>query len=92
MATGTATLDFGSTPIDTATILVSGQSGLTSASFLEAFWMQETTADNGVDEHAEGSSLCPLTCEFVNSSSFNINAHTLAMLGVGQFKVRWVTA
>lgn len=91
MATGTATLDFGATPVDTATVLVSGQSGLTSASFIEAFFMQETTADNGVDEHAEGAALCPLLCELVSASSFNIHAHPIAMFGIGQFKIRWVT-
>lgn len=92
MATGTATLDFGVTPVDTATVLVSGQSGLTSASFIEAFFMQEITGDNGADEHAEGAALCPLVCEFVDASSFNIHAHPIAALGLGQFKTRWVTA
>lgn len=91
MATGTATLDFGVVPADEATILVTGQSGLSAASFLEAFFMKESTADNTVAEHEEAAARCPLVCEFVDATSFNIIASPEAAYGMGTFKVRWVT-
>jgi hypothetical protein len=90
MATGTATLDFGATPADEASVDVTGQSGLTSGSFIEAFFMRETTASNGADEHEEAASLCPLNCEYLSASSFRIHAHPIAALGLGMFTVRWV--
>ena len=91
MATGTATLDFGATPADTASVVVTGQAGIASGSFVEAFFMRETTADNGVDEHEEAASLCPLICgSIVAGTGFTIFAHTLAMLGLGTFNVKWV--
>lgn len=89
--TGTATIDFGSTPVEEATVLVnSGVSGLTAASYIEAFFMKESTSDNSVDEHAEAAALCPLVCEYVSATSFNIIASPIAALGIGQFSARWV--
>jgi hypothetical protein len=90
MATGTATLDFGATPVDEGSVDVTGLNGLTSSTFIEAFFMRETTTDNGADEHEEAASLCPLNCEFLSASSFRIHAHPLAALGLGTFKLRWV--
>ncbi len=90
-AQGTATLDFGATPADEASVVVTGQTGIVSGSHAEAFFMQETTADNGVDEHAEAAALCPLVCsDIVAGTGFTIRAHPIAMLGLGQFSVRWV--
>lgn len=89
--TGTATLDFGASPVDTAEVTVSGQSGLSSGSYIEAFFMSESTSDNTADEHEEASALCPLVCQYVNATSFKIIAHPIAILGVGTFSVRWVT-
>ena len=91
MATGTAVLDFGATPVDEASVVVTGQALIVSGSFVEAFFMRETTADNGVDEHIEAAALCPLACgNIVAGTGFTIYASTLAMLGIGTFNVRWV--
>jgi len=91
MATGIATLDFGATPTDEASVVVTGQGAIVSGSFAEAFFMQETTADNGADEHAEAAALCPLVVsDIVAGTGFTIRAHPIAMLGVGTFSVRWV--
>jgi hypothetical protein len=93
MAVGTATLDFGSTPADEASVAVTGQAGILTTSHVEAFFMQETTSDHGVDEHAEAAALCPLICsDLIAGTGFTIRAHPLAMLGTGTFKVRWVWA
>jgi len=91
VATGTATLDFGATPADEASVVVTGQAGIVSGSLVEAWFMQnDTTADNGADEHNEASAMCPLVCgAIVAGTGFTIFANTLGVLGIGQFKVKW---
>lgn len=93
MATGTAVLDFGVTPADEASIVVTGQASIGAGSPVEAFFMQEATADNGVDEHAEAAALCPLVVsDVVAGTGFTIRAHPIAMFGIGTFNVRWAWA
>ena len=90
-AKGTAVLDFGATPADQASVVVTGQAGIAAGSDVEAYFMRETTSDNGVDEHEEAAALCPLVCgDIVAGTGFTIYAHPLAMLGTGTFNVRWV--
>lgn len=89
--TGNATLDFGSTPTDSASIAVTGQAGIVAGSDVEAYFMRETTVDNGVDEHEEAAALCNLVVgSIVAGTGFTIYANCLGMLGLGTFKVRWV--
>lgn len=91
MPTGTAVLDFGSSPVDEANVAITGQAGILAGSHVEAFFMQESTASNGVDEHAEAAALCPLVCgAIIAGTGFTIYAHPLAMQGLGTFNVRWV--
>lgn len=90
MATGTATLDFGATPAEEASVAVTGQTSIVGTSHVEAFFMEETTADNGADEHREAAALCPLVCgNIIAGTGFTITASPIAMMGVGTFKVRW---
>jgi len=92
-ASGTAVLNFGATPVDEASIVVTGQAGIAAGSHVEAFFMRETSADNSLEEHEEAAALCGLVCgAIVAGTGFTIFAHTLAMLGIGQFNVRWVWA
>lgn len=89
VASGTATLDFGATPTDEASVVVA-DAGVAAGSEIAAWFMRTSTADNGVDEHEEAASLCPLNCgSIVAGVSFTVRAHTLAMLGVGQFTIAW---
>lgn len=89
--TGSATLDFGSTPTDEASVTVTGQAGILAGSDVEAYFMADSTADNGTDEHAEGAALCKLVCgNIVPGTGFTIYAHAIAALGLNTFKVRWV--
>jgi hypothetical protein len=91
MASGTATLDFGSTPTDSASVAVTGQTGIVSGSQVEAFFMRESSVDHNVDEHVEAAALCPLACgSIVAGVGFTIYASPIAMLGTGKFNVRWV--
>lgn len=90
-AQGTATLDFGATPTDEATIAVTGQTGIVSGSHAEAFFMRESTGDNGVEEHEAMAIYCPLTVgSIVAGTGFTIYATMLAGFATGQFTVRWV--
>ena len=90
-AQGTAVLDFGATPIDTASVVITGQAGILAGSACEAWFMKTSTADNGTDEHEEAESLCPLVCgDIVAGTGFTVFAHTLAMLGIGTFTIQWV--
>jgi hypothetical protein len=88
--TGTAVLDFGATPTDQASVAITSQTGIVAGSHVEAWFMRETTAGNGVDEHEEAAALCPLVCgNIVAGTGFTIVAHPIAALGLGQFTVHW---
>jgi hypothetical protein len=50
MATGTATVNFGTGKNDT-TVVVTGQTGILTTSMLDAWVMAAATSDNRVDEH-----------------------------------------
>ena len=93
MATGTAIIDFGSTPTDHATILVSGMSGLTVDSYIEAYMQgSDSTGDNTVDAHQQLAVRTQFYCEYVSSSSMNIVADVFIGFATGTFKLRYATA
>lgn len=87
---GTATLDFGGTPAESAVISVTGQAGIVAGSHVKAWFMKDTTVDNGVDEHEEAAALCPLAIgNIIAGTGFDIIAMPVGMLGQGTFKVHW---
>lgn len=92
MATGTSTLNFGTVSIRKATTFVdvTGLSGLTSASYLEAFTMAESTADHTADVARVDK--VDLSCEFLSASSFRIHAAMARGWAYGDRKVRWGSA
>lgn len=94
MATGTATIDFGATPAEETTLLVTGQAAIIAGSHVEAFFMHgDSTVDNTAEEHAMAAMMCPLSCQVVTpGDSFQIRAMPIAWMGIGTFKVRWVWA
>jgi len=91
-AQGTATLDFGATPTDEATVAVTGQAGIIAGSHVEAFFMRETTGgENGVEDHEGMAIYCRLVVgAIVAGTGFTIFATMLAGYATGQFNVRWV--
>ena len=92
MALGTATLDFGATPIDEATILVSGLSGLSVASHKEAFVQgDDSTGDNNAAAHKLLAFSGRLFCEYVSATSMNVTCNLTLGLATGQFTIHWVT-
>jgi hypothetical protein len=92
MATGTSTIDFGSTPTDNATILVTGQTGLTTSSHLEAFIQSaDTSTDNDAQSHRQFAYSAKLSCEYVSDTSFYVNADLMIGLAMGTFKLHYAT-
>ena len=90
---GTATLDFGSTPTDKATILVTGLSGLSVGVHKEAFVQaDDTTVGNNATAHRLLGYWGRFTCEYVSATSMNIHCDLLIGLATGTFVVHYVTA
>ena len=91
-AQGTATLNFGATPAEEATVTVTGQAAIVAGSHVEAFFMHgDSTASNTDEEHAMAAMMCPLSCKVVTpGDSFEIRAMPIAWMGIGTFTVRWV--
>ena len=90
MATGSTTLDFGAAPgSDYATVDVTGQSGLSPTSWLEAFEMYEAATNREVDE----SLIDPITLrvEYLTASSFRIHGQVCDGEIIGIVAVRWAS-
>lgn len=93
MATGTATLDFTATPSDSSTILVTGLSGLTANSHLEAFVQgSDSTGSNTAQNHKCLALMGRFNCEYVSATSFNINCDLMGWLCTNTFTVHYATA
>ena len=87
---GTAPLSFGATPAGEASVLVSGEL-VAADSHIEAFFMQDSTADNTVDDHRMAALMISLSCVVtVVGDEFRIDAESRGWLATGDFKVRWV--
>lgn len=94
MATGTATLDFGtaaSRTIDTF-VVVTGQAAILAGSQVEAYFMADTTTDHSADEHIMAIQAIDLICgDIVPGTGFTIYGIAREPAGlVGQFTVHWV--
>lgn len=85
---GTATIDFGSSPVDEATfnIIDASLSGLTYA---EAWFMRDSTADNSVDEHEQIAGRARATCS-ISGTTLTIYVEILVGFVNGTFKIRYV--
>jgi thiamine monophosphate kinase len=88
-ATGTATLDFGAAPgSPVASVVVTGQAGISASSVAEAWLMAETSADHNEVEHR----IVPIIVrvgQIVAGTGFTIYATSDWSL-TGQWTVRWV--
>lgn len=90
--TGTATIDFGATPCDEATVAVTGQTGILASSLCEAFVMGATTADSDENDHIMASQLMQLVCGIPSAGTgFTIYAFcNMGHITQGTFKIQWV--
>lgn len=89
--TGTATISFGSTPVSEGTVTVTGQAGILSGSFVEAFLMVEAATGNTVDDAKfAGVSLRIIVGDIVAATGFTIYATATSGLITGDLSIRWV--
>jgi hypothetical protein len=92
MATGVTTLDFGTTPTDEATILVTGLSGLSVGTHKEAFVQgDDSTADNDATAHQFLAWAGQFNAQYVSATTMNINCKLMAGLATKTFTVHYAT-
>lgn len=88
---GTGTLDFGVAPgSNEASVSVSGQTGITNTSYVEAFMMaDDTTPTHTASDHRYAAALVGLTCGTPSTGAgFTIYARCTEKL-TNEFAVRW---
>ena len=86
--TGTATIDFGATPIDGQTFTVT-DAAIGSGNYVEAFVMHgDSTADNDSTAHEMAAASWRLSAKPA-AGSFELIIHNLFWLCTGQFKIRY---
>lgn len=86
----TATVNFGSTPVDTKVFTVS-DAGLSGLTYAEAFFMgSDSHADNDAAAHKQAAALIQLSCDAPSGTNMNINADVLAGRVTGNFVLRYV--
>ena len=88
--TGTATIDFGATPVSEAVITVT-DAALLATNYVEAFVMIDTTGDNTANDHRHAATSWKLSCLPANGS-FDLYIDCLVDLCHGTFKIRYVYA
>ena len=93
-ATGIATIDFGSFPgSNVATLTITGQTGISSTSKAEAFFMSgDTTADHTSNDHLYAALLVSLVCGVPTPGDGFVITALCAEYMQGTFKIRWVWA
>ena len=87
---GTTTVDFGTTPVDYKSFTIT-DAAITGTSYVEAFFMVDSTTNNTVDDHKRAAVFCRLVC-LPASGSFTLEIYSLMGLMTGQFKVRYAYA
>jgi hypothetical protein len=88
--TGTATIDFGTTPVSEKQFTVT-DALIAGTNYVEAFVMVDSTADNNVDAHRHAAASWQLSC-LAGTGSFTLDVTCLIDLCVGTFKIRYAYA
>ena len=93
-ATGTATVDFGGTPTQIATLAVTGQAAILTTDHVECFFVgDDSTAGNPADVHKW---ILPKYVSAVAHTIVAATGFTITLLAdfplTGTVKVRWVWA
>ena len=83
-------MDFGSTPVDFKSFSIT-EANVSSTSYVEAFFMTDSTVDNTVDDHKRAAVFCRQVC-LPGTGSFTLEIYSLMGLMTGQFKVRYAYA
>lgn len=85
---GTATIDFGSTPIADASFVIT-EAGVTPTSYMEAYVQGDATPDNTAGDHAFAAVSWQLFC-IPGAGEFTLNVTCMVGLCTGTFDVRYV--
>ena len=86
----TATIDFGSTPVNSASFTIT-DANITSTSYVEVFVMVDSTTDNNTDAHLHAAASWKLAA-LPASGSFTLYVDALIDLCWGTFKIRYAYA
>lgn len=87
---GTATLDFGATPTDFASVAVTGQTAISATSRAEAFVMMRATGDNDLSDHTQLAVFSKLICGVPTPGvGFTIECYLLHGLAAGEFSIEY---
>lgn len=88
---GTAVIDFGSTPTNEATFVIS-DAGFVGQAHAEAFVMANATGDNDAGAHREAGMLFRLTCDPPGTGTMGLHVTVLAGLVTGTFNIHYSVA
>lgn len=86
--TGTAIIDFGATAGDTASIDITGQTGITGTSYVDAWIVPSVSTDHSVDEHLL-EDLDIMAGNVVAGTGFTIYAICRVGSAYGKFNIQW---
>lgn len=88
--TGTATIDFGATPVAESSFTIT-DAAIGPTNYVEAFVMIDSTADNTVVDHQHAAASWKLAC-LPATGSFTLYVTNLMDLCTGTFKIRYAYA
>jgi hypothetical protein len=87
---GTIEIDFGASPVNEASVAVTGQTGILASSIAEAVIMGRSTVDNTVIDHEFAAIAIRLSCSEPSAGvGFTIKAFCLVGHVTGKFSVNW---
>lgn len=87
--TGEVTLDFGTNPVTDGSVVVTGQAGILTTSYVEAWIMGAITTDHNEDEHIYEN--IEIRCGIPTAATgFTIYGISTVGETTGQFKIKWV--
>jgi hypothetical protein len=87
---GTTTINFGATPVDSATFTIT-DAALAGLTYGEAFFMgSDSTADNNATLHRQAGATLQATCDAPVGNDMAVTVRSLMGLVTGQFQLRYV--
>lgn len=90
---GSATLDFGTGGTDIASVIVTGQAGITASSDVEAYLMAEASLDNDANSHIIAAAFLRLIVGAVVAGvGFTIYGVNYEGALTGRWTIQWVWA
>ncbi|HNC90715.1 MAG TPA: hypothetical protein PL000_17430, partial [Anaerolineales bacterium] len=86
---GTAEIDFGSTPTDSGSVSITGQTGILTTSRPRAWFVSRATTDNSAADHEQAAARCVVICsEPIADTGFTISVFCQGYV-TGKFSIEW---